>query len=566
MGSIVALRGGDITHYRRVDFRPEKDRNRVVVRRWDVCRAAPGIPDAPGFRAGVVLRVATINRASFRVLVRSLRALSRARVRCTAKDGKDTVFAVTGDGPRQHPYGRIRISAGKAGVTELPLVLTSFGRLLVADTSNRAAFGGLLYEYADTTQAKWDWREGSAAERQGASAALMAWLKSEPRGFGWRYGVMALGVVGPPGCEEGLSGLVPATVETREAIRIITVRRQSDAKRPAPDDLVTAFMSTDPWINNWADTFAKKTFGAKGYDKILRAAFARATPAQKEHQLQYLVEVPLLRELARDAIDDEDAGVRVEAALILDERAVLRSIAADRSLLKTRDFDARLDAIWSLGHIVEDRPDDAASDQAVRAQLLAQLLDRGEDSRIRNAIARMMGNRQYAPAIPGLIAILEGKPKPVYLGEPRQSLMFAAFEDPRLGAVYALGVLRARKAIPGMVKLLKGKRVEELGLRKHVGLALAQIGGEGVRPALERGRAGALGPGEQQWWDLCLALYDAIANRDIRATLKYSQGSTRAVARLLTDLFDAASIDRAFKEQPGPRYSRALEEARRRAR
>jgi HEAT repeat protein len=245
--------------------------------------------------------------------------------------------------------------------------------------------------------------------------------------------------------------------------------------------------------------------------------------------------------IAKTALGDDDACVRLEAARILKDPKVMLDVLRDKSSMTgTSGLVARIAAVGHLSSGFDLVGDETVTGRALRERMM----DPTEDVRVRQFAAFGLGNMGFQDAVPDLLVILKSPPieKPVYLQEEVSLGEYLSGDDVRLGAVNALGALREPTASRFLREYLSRRPLRyDSNLRAEMALALVRIEGVQARRFLEK-RNGS------ERWENAARLLRAIDERDVLSVM--ASGSPRASSRLLADTFTREELERALADEP----------------
>lgn len=392
------------------------------------------------------------------------------------------------------------------------------------------------------------WTFEEAADPEAAAAVLLRDLATMPISWSRRARVEALGILGCAAAIPVLEKLQPRGEDIDEAltrIRVLQECRGATAAPPSLIELATPAPGPDTDLRPWALEELARRFPAD-YRAWLYLTFEREDPAGRSKTLAELHAYdPSDLTLARGARDDPDPGLRLEGAVLLDDRDLMLAVARDATVpaaLRLRAADLRAE-VGLLLELARDPsmppPERALAIQAMagrpanRARPARQVVGEGlvvllDDPvhEVRGAAAEGLVALRFDEAIPALIRA-----------------MLAALSRREGGAAAdlgcALGALGAKAAIEPIDSALQGRTPSTFWYRACFGLA--RISDPRVLPILEREREKhRADPRAWDNWNRSIAIHKKVRRDDARSILE--RGSGRDVSPDLADRFTADEL------------------------
>jgi len=526
----------------------------AIVWRLEVRAHASSLPDPPGYRSGCTTAIAEVPVPQLHSLLRDLLLLKGAGL-VRSHDGAK----LPGRPSTGARYGRVRVEIGRTWEFEDEISPFEFVRLLADEGIGATALARLLLEYVREATDAWAFRPVTPAEEGALCAELLRTIPAAA-GFRQRFRVLALGALGYEPAADLLAQLATSKCsEAALAIRQIDLRRRYFTGVKPPPELRDAVLSGDPWLANWAKSLVLSR-STEDYKRLLRSAFVGATQAGRLFALEELAALdPADTSLAADAITDSAPQVRIEGARLLRRPDILFDAIASKAIVGEEGVLSRQAAIGCVSWELTPIGDTRASGDLLRAVLL----DATDDVRVRQAAAEATGHLMDTRAIPDLMRVVQSSVprQPVYLGEHREIDVaeYLSLDDVRIGAVRALGMLRAKEAVGFLVEYLARPPDEhEESLRDEMAFALARIADKRAEPVLRRLRREAA-PEDAARGDWLVRFFNAVRERDLATILEYDNSSPRSHAALLLDLFSLDELRSHLAVCPAGREREFLE-------
>jgi hypothetical protein len=500
-------------------LRFELEGDTVRVARTEFVTYLPDVGLPPFAKAGLRVEEARLTRATYDAFVHGLLLLGSVRL-------EPQTECVKG-----HTGGSLFLKVGDALRTEVTVPYARPSEVLQGriDDSGR----GLLWFRFVATRMR-TWRLKKVADPALVAGHLLAGLAEVQ---GWRRDLRVLGL--------GWLGHEPALVKLREldrnaplvnlAIHQIELVVECESS-PTPPKVFQKLLNWGfPGVSEWAHELLKSRYPA-AYKDVLKMLFSSPTPADRLRAVQEMEKVDATdHSLARAALEDPAAEVRVEAARILKETEPLLAIVRDRKLRLENGWSPRCAAII---YLTWDYPP-TSNPKQVGPVLVAVATDESDDVRIRHGAAVGLGCLGYREAIPVLLKLL--------MQHPVQGV---GTRDLRSGAAQALGCLRAGEGVGALIELFEASPRKYNTQRQELGNALGRIGDSRGLDALRKAAAAAKEKREHSWWERCATYAEAIQARDAKTLLTrgLTGGCPAYIVTLLADLFDVKELRSLLRE------------------
>jgi len=501
------VQGHHVTEYVLLRFTEEGDLVRVLRSTYVTYLQDVGLP--PFTKAGLSVEEARITRADFDDFAHRLLLLGSARI-----EGEP-------EGECRDSGGSIHVEVGTSLRREVPLAHPRRANASL-DRLDQGGRGLLWFRHAAERQR--GWKFGAAAEAEVVAGDMLADLLEVQ---GWRRDlrVLNLGWLGHEPALEKLSKLdrkEPLVDVAMRQIELIVQCRDS----PTPPPIFQKLLNWSyPGLSEWAHEQLRRRYPA-AYKDELCGLFGSPKPADRLRALEEMERLdPEDLSLARRALADPAAEVRVEAARLARDNDVLLRIARGAK----QGEEARCAAII---YLTWEFPPSAEA-KTVGPALIAVARDGKSETRVRCQAVVGLGYHGYQDAIPALLGLLARRAAPE---DPFYDLVAHAAE--------ALGYLRAQEAVEPLVKLFEAPPRTYEHRRQEIGNALARLGDPRGIAALERALAAAEDGAERGWWQSAITHAQAIRARDAKALLGESLGGgcPGYTVRLLADLFDHGEL------------------------
>jgi len=382
----------------------------------------------------------------------------------------------------------------------------------------------------------------------------------------WRQDlrVTLLGWFGAAEDLDVLRSLATKSPVAQQAVRRIVALTEASLDKDRPTALIELLEESEVGLREWARDVLRTRFGA-AYRTELERRYDNEPDAERRRAI--------LREfrrighgdtrLSQKGATDPSSAIRVFSAYDLGDTDALMRVAADKTLRGTdEDVRARCSAVFFL--TCDGRAPDRRD--VIGTLLSAILRDTEDDVRVRHAAALGLGSLGYAEGVPVLLGLLgQSRDKsPVYLtnndasdrrgrdASTAEALSYELLDDIRLGAVAALGLLRAREGEGVLLSMLTRELGSEsssaAALALEIGEALARIGSRRAEDLMRSIVEESAAP-ERPLWERRLRLLRAVLAGDPVGMLDAEHSAPPAfVVRLLAE---AAAIDKltALAEQ-----------------